>query len=108
MKEGLDYKETAGWKLAEHLERLKEFERRNRPRRGGSRGERSVPLAPYPTQLGIRCKTQRVLTRRQETNISAGTLRTTGGKRHGIGRMERWESEDDAAGESMVPTQQQG
>ena len=46
MKEGLDYKETAGWKLAEHLERLKEFERRNRPRRGGSRGERSVPPGP--------------------------------------------------------------
>lgn len=28
----------------------------------GVQGERSVPLAPYPTQLGIRCKTQRVLT----------------------------------------------
>ena len=53
MKEGLDYKETAGWKLAEHLERLKEFERRNRPRRGGSRGERSAPLAPtHPERSG--------------------------------------------------------
>ena len=50
MKEGLDYKETAGWKLAEHLERLKEFERRNRPRRGGSRGERSVPPGTDPTE----------------------------------------------------------
>lgn len=50
MKKGLDYKETAGWKLAEHLERLKEFERRNRPRRGGSRGERSVPPGTDPTE----------------------------------------------------------